>query len=326
MSEPEVLLAARAETGESPVWDSTRGGLWWVDIPRGEVHLLDPSTGNDQRWVVGQPVGTVALTREGDVLLAMREGLTVASGDLAQTPVQWTLPGEPDGNRPNDGRVDSRGRFWIGTMALDEQPDAGSLYRADLGARPPEIVRMLDRVTISNGIDWSPEDDLMYYADSPTRRVDVFDWNPDAGMVSQRRAFVTLSPDEGVPDGLCVDAEGFVWVALWGGSAVRRYRPDGTLDREVRLPVTQVTSCAFGGQDLDELFITTAAGGLSEEQLAAQPMAGALFRYQPGCQGRQPNRAKVPPLPAGERVGEQSIGPHPYRRSARRAEKEEEEK
>jgi sugar lactone lactonase YvrE len=294
MPEPEVLLAAHADTAESPVWDAKRGGLWWLDIPRGEVHFLDPSNGHDRRWVVGQPVGCLALTREGDVLLAMRAGLTVANSDLAETPVRWGLPGEPVGNRPNDGRVDSWGRFWIGTMAMDKRPNAGSLYRADLDAKPPEIVRMLDRVSISNGIDWSPEDDLMYYADSPTRRIDVFDWDPAAGMASRRRTFATLSPDDGVPDGLCVDADGHIWVALWGGGAVRRYRPDGALDREVRLSVTNVTSCAFGGSELDELFITTAAGDLNEEQLAAEPAAGAIFWYRPGCQGRQPNLAKVP--------------------------------
>ena len=313
MPEPEVLLAARAVTGESPVWDARRGRLWWVDIPRGEVHLLDPLAGHDQRWVLGQPVGCVALTSEGDVLLAMRDGLTVARGDLAQTPVRWPLPCEPDGNRPNDGRVDSRGRFWIGTMAIDNHPEAGSLYRADLGGNPPEIVRMLEGITISNGIDWSPGDDLMYYADSPTGRVDVFDWDPAAGAVSQRRPFITLRADEGVPDGLCVDADGHIWLALWGGGAVRRYRPDGAPDLEVRLPVANVTSCAFGGPDLDELFITTAMSDLNEPELEAQPMAGAIFRYRPGCQGRQPNRAKVPPLPRQrERVGE-------------RAEREEEE-
>jgi sugar lactone lactonase YvrE len=289
MPEPEVLLAAQADTAESPVWDAGRGGLWWLDIPRGEVHFLDPSTGRDTRWVVGQPAGCLALTRESDLLLAMRDGLTVASGDLAETPVRWTLPGEPGGNRPNDGRVDSRGRFWIGTMALDKRAGAGALYRGDLGGKPPQIVQMLDGVSISNGIDWSPGDDLMYYADSPTGRIDVFDWDPASGMISRRRPFVTLPRGDGVPDGLCVDADGFVWVALWGGSAVRRYRQDGTLDREVRLPVTQVTSCAFGGPDLDELFITTAAGGLTQDQ----PMAGAIFRYKPGCQGRQPNRASV---------------------------------
>jgi sugar lactone lactonase YvrE len=294
MPEPELLLAARADTAESPVWDATRGGLWWVDIPRGEVHFLDPSTGHDRRWLVGQPVGTVALTSGGDVLLAMRDGLTVASGDLAQAPVRWPLPGEPDGNRPNDGRADSRGRFWIGTMAMDEHRDVGSLYRADLGAKPPEIVRILDGVTISNGIDWSPADDLMYYADSPTRRVDVFDWDPAAGIVSGRRPFITLSAEDGVPDGLCVDADGHIWLALWGGGAVRRYRPDGALDREVRLPASHVTSCAFGGPELDELFITTATSDLSEAELVAQPMAGAIFRYRPRCQGRQPNRAHVP--------------------------------
>lgn len=295
MPEPEVLFAAQADTAESPVWDAVRGGLWWLDIPRGEVHFLDPSTGHDKRWVVGQPVGCLALTREGDLLLAMRDGLTVASGDLAETPVRWRLPGEPDGNRPNDGRVDSRGRFWIGTMAMDQHAGAGSLYRADVGGKPPQIVPMLDGVSISNGIDWGPGDDLVYYADSPTGRIDVFDWDPAAGTISRRRPFVNLSPDNGVPDGLCVDGDGHIWVALWGGGAVRRYRPDGTLEREVRLPVSNVTSCAFGGQELDELFITTAK---SEQRLG-----GAIFTYRPGCQGRQPHRAKVPVPSAGGRVG-----------------------
>jgi sugar lactone lactonase YvrE len=293
MSDPQVLLAAQADTAESPLWDAKRGGLWWLDIPRGEVHFLDPSTGRDRRRLVGQPVGCMALTRQGDLLLAVRDGLRVTNGDLVETPVLWPLPDEPDGNRPNDGRVDSRGRFWIGTMAMDKHAAAGSLYRADLDAKPPEIVRILDKVSISNGIDWSPDDTQMYYADSPTRRVDVFDWDPVAGMVSRRRPFVTLSPAEGVPDGLCVDADGHVWVALWGGGAVRRYRPNGVLDREVGLPVRYVTSCAFGGEELDELFITTATSDLNPAQLASEPMAGAIFRYQPRCQGRQPNLAAI---------------------------------
>jgi sugar lactone lactonase YvrE len=152
---------------------------------------------------------------------------------------------------------------------------------------------MVDGVTVSNGIDWSPEDDRMYYADSPTGRIDVFDWEPAAGTVSNRRPFVTLPPEAGLPDGLCVDDDAHVWVALWGGGAVRRYRPDGTLEREVKLPVTKVTSCAFGGRELDELFITSARSGLNEAQLAAQPNAGAIFRYLPGCRGRQPNLADV---------------------------------
>ena len=293
MSEPEILLAARAVIAEGPVWDAKTGGLWWIDIPRGEVHLLDPSTGNDRRWMVGQPVGCLALTRQGDVLLALRDGLSVTSRGFAETPVLWPLPGEPDGNRPNDGCVDSSGRFWIGTMDIEERRVAGSLYRVDLRTKPPEIVRTLAGVTVSNGIDWSPEDDRMYFADSPTGRVDVLDWDPGSGTASNRRPFATLPSDAGLPDGLCVDAEAHVWVALWGGGAVRRYRPDGTLEREVKLPVTKVTSCAFGGRELDELFITTASSGLNEAQLAAQPDAGAIFRYLPGCRGRQPNLAAV---------------------------------
>jgi sugar lactone lactonase YvrE len=183
----------------------------------------------------------------------------------------------------NDGNCDSAGRFWAGTMGLNEEPGAGALYRLDPDLN---VTKVLDAVTISNGIDWSLDDSLMYYVDSDTFCVDVFDFDPDAGAISNRRAFVSVSAADGLPDGLTVDSEGYVWVAFWGGSCVRRYAPDGSLDLVVSLPTRHVTSCAFGGAGLDELYITSATEGLTEADLAQEPHAGALFRCKPGVVGR----------------------------------------
>jgi sugar lactone lactonase YvrE len=190
------------------------------------------------------------------------------------------------GNRMNDGACDAAGRFWAGTMALDERPHAGALYRLD-----PDLTvhTMLTEVTISNGIDWSLDGRRMYYVDTPTRRIDVFDFDVAAGAIANRRTFVEVPADAGLPDGLTVDAAGFVWVALWGGAALRRYGADGTLERVVPLPVTHPTSCAFGGAALDELYVTSARIALTAEERKRQPQAGGVFRVRPGVAGRPAN-------------------------------------
>jgi sugar lactone lactonase YvrE len=186
-------------------------------------------------------------------------------------------------NRMNDGACDPAGRFWAGTMALDERPHAGALYRLD----PDLTVRtMLTDVTISNGIDWSPDGRRMYYVDSPTRRIDVFDFDPGTGAIADRRPFVDVPAESGIPDGITVDAAGFVWLALWGGAALHRYDPDGARERAVALPVSHPTSCAFGGPGLDELYVTSARRDLTRDERARQPMAGGLLRLRPGVAGR----------------------------------------
>jgi sugar lactone lactonase YvrE len=175
----------------------------------------------------------------------------------------------------NDGACDRAGRFFAGTMAEDEATPAGALYRLD----PDHVVtRLVAGVTVSNGIGWSPDERLMYYVDSPTRRVDVFDYDPATGAIEGRRPFASLPPGDAVPDGLTVDAEGGVWVALWGGSAVHRYDRAGRLDRVLEIPSVNVTSCAFGGAGLDQLYVTAAAGPGETE--------GALYRWPAGVPGQ----------------------------------------
>jgi sugar lactone lactonase YvrE len=182
----------------------------------------------------------------------------------------------------NDGASDPRGRFWAGTMAEDERPEVGSLYRLEPDG---SVTRMVERVTISNGIDWSPDGRLMYFVDSARPTIDVFDHDLDDGTISGRRPLVRLT-GEGVPDGLCVDAEGCLWVARFGGWALERYTPEGRLDQRLRVPVAQVTKPAFGGPELRDLYVTTARGGIDDSQLRTQPHAGAVFAVRPGVAGK----------------------------------------
>jgi sugar lactone lactonase YvrE len=283
----EVALDARADLGEGPVWDDRRQRLIFVDIMRGEVHALDPLTGADRVVSVGRPVGAVALTTRGDWILAAERGFFRADPETGRTSLIVNVePGRTD-TRMNDGAVDPAGRFWAGTMSLVRQSGQGTLYRLDPDgtARP-----MIAPVTTSNGIDWSPDGGRMYYVDTRTRRIDVFTFDVSSGTPTERRTFVDLADETGRPDGLIVDEEGAIWVAMWQGGEVRRYLDDGRLDAIVRIPATLTTKCAFGGPALADLYITTAAGALDASQRAGQPHAGAVFRVRPGVAGQPVRR------------------------------------
>jgi sugar lactone lactonase YvrE len=282
-------LEVGAELGEGPVWDSRTRSLYFVDILRGRVHCYRPEARTLSTRVVDQPVGAVALTEAGDLLLAIRDGfarLDPASGHFA---IVAGVGGEPPDLRMNDGNCDPAGRFWAGTMALDERPGAGALYRL---APDGTVDRVLQHVTISNGIDWSDDRRTMYFIDSPTQRIDLFDFDLETGAIANRRPFVRIPPEAGVPDGLTIDGDGCIWVSLWRGGSVHRYAPDGRLEMIVRLPVTHPTSCAFGGADMRDLYITTAAIALTDAERGRQPSAGDVFRCRPGPAGRPPNRFK----------------------------------
>ncbi len=279
----DVALAANADLGEGPIWDVGRQRLLFVDITRGEVHEYDPVGGAHAVYDAGQPVGAVTPTRRGDWLAAVRDGFLRLDPATGTTRLAAIVEEDHPDNRMNDGYCDARGRFWAGTMSMTHEPRAGALYRLDADGR---VTRMLAGVTTSNGIDWSPDARCMYYVDTGTRRIDLFDFDLEAGTIANRRVFAAIAEAEGKPDGLIVDADGGVWVALWGGSAVRRYTPDGRLERTIPLPVTHVTKCAFGGADLRDLFITTARGPLADEARAAQPGAGSVFHCRPGVLGR----------------------------------------
>jgi len=283
----EIVLDAAAELGEGPIWDTRAGCLYFVDILQGHVHQFNPSTAIVRTYEIGQSVGAVAPTERGDLVLAVRDGFARLDPVTGRVDSIADVDADRPDLRMNDGACDPAGRFWAGTMALDERPDAGALYRLDVDGH---VERILEPVTISNGIDWSDDGRTMFFIDSATHRVDAFDFDGATGAVSNRRPFVTIPGEEGTPDGLTLDAEGSVWVALWGGGAVHRYSPAGALDVVVRVPTKYPTSCAFGGRDLGDLFITSATIRLTAAERAEQPLAGGVFRCRPGCAGRPAHR------------------------------------
>ncbi|MBB2910870.1 sugar lactone lactonase YvrE [Streptosporangium becharense] len=277
----EPVLRIRADIGEGPAWDAVRGRLVWVDITACAVHVLDPATGADQAVDVGVHVGAAVPTGDGELLLAVRDGIARLT---AEGTVRMVAEVEADvpGNRMNDAKCDPAGRLWAGTMPYDSTPGVAALYRYD-GA---SVVRVLDGVSLSNGLGWSPDGTVMYYIDSRTQRVDAYSYDAATGDIRDRRTVVEIDRADGTPDGMTVDDDGCLWIGLWGGGRVRRYTPDGVPDREVRLPVTQVTSCAFGGPRGDVLYITSAARGLDPAALGEQPLAGSVFAVEPGVTGR----------------------------------------
>jgi sugar lactone lactonase YvrE len=261
----EVAVRAEAELGEGPTWDAVAGRLLWIDILGSRLHTYDPATGRRSVRRTEQHIGAVKPRAGGGLVLNLRDGIGLLDPDGG---FRWLHHEPVPGRRANDAAVAPDGALWAGTMRYDEAPGGGTLSRVT-GDGSVDVV--LGDVAVSNGTGWSPDGRLMYYIDSPTRRVDVFD-HAD-GRITGRRTLAEIEESAGFPDGLTVDAEGCVWVALWQGSAVRRYTPDGELDRVIELPVPLVTACAFGGADLSDLYITTARVGLTEPPA----LAGSLF-------------------------------------------------
>jgi len=261
----EVAVRAEATLGEGPTWDADAGRLLWLDILGSRIHTYDPVSGRRSVRVTDQHVGAVKPRAGGGLVLNLRDGVGLLDPDDS---FRWLRREVVPGRRANDAAVAPDGTLWAGTMRYDEAPGGGTLDRFGSTGL---LETVLDDVAVSNGTGWSPDGTLMYYIDSPTRRVDVFDY--DGEHVSGRREFVTIEDGAGFPDGLTVDADGCVWVALWGGAAVRRYTPQGELDRVISLPTPLVTACAFGGADLNDLYITTARVGLDRPH----PVAGSLL-------------------------------------------------
>ncbi|MGW0312467.1 SMP-30/gluconolactonase/LRE family protein [Streptomyces flavidovirens] len=261
---PEVAVRERASLGEGPVWDAAAGRLIWVDILSARVHTYDPVSGRRTVMATEQHVGAARPRAGGGLVVNLRDGIGLYGPDLA---FSWLVRDPVPGRRGNDAAVAPDGALWAGTMRYDEAPGGGSLTRiAPDGTTTREVT-----AAVSNGTGWSPDGRLMYYADSPTRRIDVFD--VAGARVLNRRAWVRIEESAGYPDGLTVDAEGCVWVALWDGAAIRRYTPDGRLDRIVALPVRRPTACAFGGAGLRDLYVTTARTGLARPH----PLSGSLL-------------------------------------------------
>ncbi len=269
--------------GEGPVWDERRGELVRVDISGRLVHRWNPSTGEATSFATPGDVGAVVLCEDGALLVAVECELWKVDDTGAWT---WLAEVEDEpGVRFNDCRADPRGRLWAGT--IHRKPGQAGLYRLDPGS---QLTLVLPERTISNGIGWSLDGSTMYYIDSMTQRIAEFDYDVATGRLGDQRVFAGIEPVDGLPDGLVVDAEGGVWVCLFGGGRIRRYLPNGVLDREIELPLTNPTCPAFGCADLRTLYITTARHRLSAEQLIREPLAGAVLQLDVGVAGLPPYR------------------------------------
>jgi len=276
-------LRVRNTLGEGIQWDVATGAAWWTDIQERTILRYVPSTGAFDTFAMPERVGSFGLIEGSDnIVAAFESGFAIA--DLTGTIVRWL--GKPDaalpGVRFNDGRVDRQGRFWAGSMVETDPRDArGNLYCA---GKDGAVQRRESGIIISNGLCWSPDSRRMYFADSPLRAIYVYDFDASDGSISNRRVFAH-TPEGAHPDGATVDAEGYLWSAHWGAGQIVRYRPDGSVDRSLPVPASQPTCVAFGGTDLDLLFVTSARENLSEQALAGQPDAGNVFIYKMDVKG-----------------------------------------
>ncbi|MFJ8670050.1 SMP-30/gluconolactonase/LRE family protein [Streptomyces sp. NPDC093600] len=261
----EVAVREYAELGEGPTWDPAGARLIWVDILGARLHTYEPDSGRRSVTAVGEHIGAAKPRAGGGLVANLRDGIGLYDADGA---FSWLHHDPVPDRRGNDAAVAPDGSLWAGTMRYDEAPGGGHLIRIGPDGT---VTPLIDEVAVSNGIGWSPDGEVAYYIDSLTRRVDIL--RVEDGHLVERREFVTVEPDAGFPDGLTVDAEGCVWVALWDGGQLRRYTPRGALDRTVSLPVRRPTACAFGGPRLRDLYVTTARTGLADPD----PLAGALL-------------------------------------------------
>lgn len=282
-------MPAGAELGERPVWDAAAGCLIWVSINAGELHQFRPPAGGRAAGdrvlaSVGVAVGAAAPRERGGYVLAAADGFRLLAADGSPDGPPLRPAGMGADVRFNDGACDPAGRFWAGTAALDGTPGAGALYRLDPDGSVREV---FGGVTESNGLGWSPDGTTFYYIDSGADRLRVreFGCDPFSGKISGERDLITFAPGDGIPDGLVVDTEGCLWIAMWDGGCVRRYSPGGELLAVWPVPVSRPTCPGFGGAGLDDLYLTTAWEGLDEAERAAEPLAGHLLRARPGTRG-----------------------------------------
>lgn len=280
-AKPELLRRATADVGEGPAWDAASQTLLWVDIHACEVYREDLRGGTEVTRLDRHVGAALPSAVPGEVLLLLRDGFSVLGADGMVTELSSPVADRPE-MRFNDGKVDPRGRAFGGTMPYTAGTAMGALYRLDPG---PVVTTCVDPLFLSNGLGWTPDGTGMYVVDSGANAVFRYAYDADTGSMSQPVTFLDVPAADGMPDGLTVDDEGAVWLALWGAGAIRRYTPDGRLDRVVELPVSQPTSMCFVGPDLSTLAITTARHALDPEALATQPFAGSLFALPAGCTG-----------------------------------------
>lgn len=283
----ELVLNAQAELGEGVHWDPETGRIHWVNIEGRQLRIFDPATGAENMYSFGQRISAAVPAADGGWVVALQDGI-YKFREPQTLELLALVESDIPGNRLNDAKCDSKGRLWFGSMSMEGEQHAGSLYVME---REGEVRKVLSRISTSNGLAWDDRRGLMYYIDTSTRGVDVMDYDPGSGTVSGIRTVVRFPEGAGEPDGMTIDREGMIWVAHWNGGCVSRWNPHtGEQLASAEVPAPLVTSCTFGGEQLDELYITTARAGMSQEELQRWPLAGGLFRVNAGVKGVQANR------------------------------------
>lgn len=275
--------------GECPLWNEKEQALYWIDIRRPAIRRLDHASGRVDTWAMPDLVGSIAFADDGRLLVALRERIVLY--DLAAEAMQTiAIPSvHPFGHRFNDGRCDRQGRFWVGTMHHETRAPEGFLYRLDRRREPApdyhfEPVEVMSGICIPNSLAFSPDGKTMYFADSLQYSIFAYDYDPESGQASRRRVFARTVPPA-FPDGSTVDADGYLWNAEFNAWRVVRYAPDGRIDRSIEVPAQRPTCCAFGGPDLDVLYVTSASWHLRADEFNEQPLAGALLALDVGARG-----------------------------------------
>jgi sugar lactone lactonase YvrE len=289
----DLIIESKASNllGECPVWCEQRESLFWVDIEACLLQEIKFPAKKLTTWKLPEPVGMLAVQDTHHLILALQTGLI--RFDLRTANIEWLLDIEKEinKNRSNDGKCDAKGRLWLGTMHLKCADHCGSLYMID---EDLNLTKKIDNLTISNGIAWSLDNRRMFFIDSSTYRVDAYHFDLETGNIEFEKTAITISEELGMPDGMTIDEEGMLWVAHWNGFAVRRWNPEtGELLQSIEVPVLQVTSLTFGGKHLNQLFITSAKTGLSDEQLRQYPLSGHLFSITLPVKGLPSNHCKL---------------------------------
>ncbi|MEX2460507.1 MAG: SMP-30/gluconolactonase/LRE family protein [Paenibacillaceae bacterium] len=279
----KLVVDVKATLGEGPCWDAVNQVFYWIDIEQEKLHVHDPKTQSNRVIPCGQRVGAAVPRASGGIILAMENGFYSLNLETEVLTAILDPEAEIATNRFNDGKCDAVGRFWAGTMDMQDELEQGALYCLDTDLTCRKVIV---HISTSNGIAWSPDNQIMYYIDSPTCQVVAFDYDLSMGTVSNRRTIITIPEGSGFPDGMTSDEEGMLWVAQWDGWQVSRWNPHtGELIEVIRVPVAKVSSCVFGGEHLDILYITTASIGIGPEGDPQQPLAGSVFAIKTKVKG-----------------------------------------
>lgn len=275
--------------GECPLWDEARQALFWVDVRAPAIRRLDHGTGRIESWELPGLVGSIALAEDGRILVAFSDRVALWEPEVEGFETVAVSPRRLPGHRFNDGRCDGAGRFWVGTMHNETRAPEGVLYRLE----DRRLVEVLSGICIPNSLAWSPDNSVMYFADSLDYAIYAYDFDLTSAKPGERRVFARTNPPA-FPDGSAIDREGHLWNAEFNGGRLIRYAPDGTVSRVLPVPVDRPTCCTFGGPEFDILFVTTASQNMTPEQREADPLAGALLAFDPGVKGLPESRFRLP--------------------------------